>query len=121
MNLCNLAFKTGKPLAFGEVCGTPIFGLPGNPVSAFITFALMAKPWLIARQGGRVTPALRFPVQAAFTVSRPGSREEFLRVQLHGAGTAMRAHLARGQRSGGLSSLSEAEAVAEARRVAEGR
>ena len=112
LNLWKLAIKPGKPLAFGEVCGTPIFGLPGNPVSAFITFALMAKPWLIARQGGRVTPALRFPVQAAFTVCRPGSREEFLRVQLLGAGTAMRAHLARSQSSGVLSSLSEADAVA---------
>jgi molybdopterin molybdotransferase len=112
LNLWKLAIKPGKPLAFGEVCGTPIFGLPGNPVSAFITFALVAKPWLIARQGGRVTPALRFPVQAAFTVSRPGSREEFLRVQLLGAGTAMRAHLARSQSSGVLSSLSEADAVA---------
>ena len=112
LNLWKLAIKPGKPLAFGEVCGTPIFGLPGNPVSAFITFALVAKPWLIARQGGRVTPALRFPVQAAFTVSRPGSREEFLRVQLLGAGTAMRAQLARSQSSGVLSSLSEADAVA---------
>ena len=112
LNLWKLAIKPGKPLAFGEVCGTPIFGLPGNPVSAFITFALVAKPWLIARQGGRVTPALRFPVQAAFTVSRPGSREEFLRVQLLGAGTAMRAHLARSQSAGVLSSLSEADAVA---------
>ena len=112
LNLWKLAIKPGKPLAFGEVCGTPIFGLPGNPVSAFITFALVAKPWLIARQGGRVKPALRFPVQAAFTVSRPGSREEFLRVQLLGAGTAMRAQLARSQSSGVLSSLSEADAVA---------
>ena len=49
---------------------------------------------------------------AAFTVSRPGLREEFLRVQLLGAGTAMRAHLARSQSSGVLSSLSEADAVA---------
>ena len=112
LNLWKLAIKPGKPLAVGEVCGTPIFGLPGNPVSAFITFALVAKPWLIARQGGRLTPALRFPVQAAFTVSRPGSREEFLRVQLLGAGTAMRAQLARSQSSGVLSSLSEADAVA---------
>ena len=42
--------QAGKPLAFGEVCGTPVFGLPGNPVSSWMTFALVAKPWLIKRQ-----------------------------------------------------------------------
>ena len=49
-----LAIKPGKPLAFGEVCGTPVFGLPGNPVSSWMTFALV-EAWLIKRQGGVVS------------------------------------------------------------------
>ena len=67
LDLWKLAIKPGKPLAFGQVAGTPIFGLPGNPVSASITFALVAKPWLIKRQGGDPLPVQRVPVKAAFS------------------------------------------------------
>lgn len=112
LTLWKLAIKPGKPLAFGEVAGTPIFGLPGNPVSAWITFALVAKPWLIRRQGGSVAPLPRFPVKADFQMPRPGTREEFLRVRLSGSGTTMRATLTGTQSSGVLSSLSEADGVA---------
>ena len=112
LDLWKLAIKPGKPLAFGHVAGTPIFGLPGNPVSAFITFALVAKPWLIKRQGGRLVPALRFPVRAAFSITRPGTREEFLRVRLVGSGEALRAALTGSQSSGVMTSLSEADGVA---------
>ncbi|MGA1580750.1 MAG: gephyrin-like molybdotransferase Glp, partial [Luminiphilus sp.] len=86
LSIWRLAIKPGKPLAFGEVQGTPIFGLPGNPVSAWITFALVARPWLVKRQGGMLPVVPRFPVQASFTIARPGSREEFLRVRLVGQG-----------------------------------
>lgn len=110
--LWKLAIKPGKPLAFGSVKGTPVFGLPGNPVSAWITFALVAKPWLIKRQGGVLHDAFRFPVRAAFTTARAGSREEFLRVSLSGQGDDMRAIALTNQSSGVLSGLSEADAVA---------
>lgn len=112
LSIWRLAIKPGKPLAFGEVHGTPIFGLPGNPVSAWITFALVARPWLVRRQGGAVPAAPRFPVQAGFAVERPGTREEFLRVRLVGQGLAMRAELAGSQSSGVLTSLAQADAVA---------
>ena len=112
LDLWKLAIKPGKPLAFGHVCGTPIFGLPGNPVSAFITFALVAKPWLIRRQGGLGQTVKRFPVRAAFSQPCRSSREEFLRVQLVGSGEAMRAHLTGSQSSGVMKSLSEADALA---------
>ena len=72
LTLWKLAIKPGKPLAFGEVCGTPVFGLPGNPVSSWMTFALVAKPWLIKRQGGVVLAAPRFAVRSAFELPRPG-------------------------------------------------
>jgi len=112
LDLWKLAIKPGKPLAFGHVAGTPIFGLPGNPVSAFITFALVAKPWLIERQGGHPLPVHRFPVKAAFSLTRPGTREEFLRVRLTGSGEALRAALTGSQSSGVLTSLSEADGLA---------
>ena len=110
--LWKLAIKPGKPLAFGSVQGTPIFGLPGNPVSAWITFALVAKPWLLKRQGAALRPAFRFSVRAAFTIERAGSREEFLRVSLTGQGETMCANALTNQSSGVLSGLSEADAVA---------
>ena len=112
LDLWKLAIKPGKPLAFGHVAGTPIFGLPGNPVSAFITFALVAKPWLIKRQGGHPSPMQRFPVRAAFSMKRPGTREEFLRVRLTGSGEALRATLTGSQSSGVMTSLSEADGLA---------
>ena len=112
LDLWKLAIKPGKPLAFGQVAGTPIFGLPGNPVSAFITVALVAKPWLIKRQGGHPLPVQRFPVKAAFSLTRPGTREEFLRVRLTGSGEALRAALTGSQSSGVLTSLSEADGLA---------
>ena len=112
LTLWKLAIKPGKPLAFGEVCGTPVFGLPGNPVSSWMTFALVAKPWLIKRQGGAVFAPPRFAVRSAFELPRPGTREEFVRVSLLGSGTAMEAALTGSQSSGVLSSLSEADGVA---------
>ncbi len=112
LDLWKLAIKPGKPLAFGHVAGTPIFGLPGNPVSAFITFGLVAKPWLIKRQGGHPSPMKRFPVRAAFAITRPGTREEFLRVRLTGSGEALRAALTGSQSSLVMTSLSEADGLA---------
>ena len=112
LNLWKLAIKPGKPLAFGEVRGTPIFGLPGNPVSSWITFALVVKPWLIKRQGGVVSAAPRFAVRSGFELNRPCTREEFLRVSLAGSGMTMRVTLTGSQSSGVLSSLSEADGVA---------
>lgn len=46
-----IAMKPGKPVAFGEIQGTPFFGLPGNPVSSFVTFHLLVRPWLLKRMG----------------------------------------------------------------------
>jgi len=51
MNFWSVSMRPGKPLAFGEVLGTPIFGLPGNPVSALLTFELFARPAILKMQG----------------------------------------------------------------------
>jgi molybdopterin molybdotransferase len=118
LNLWKLAIKPGKPLAFGEVQNCPIFGLPGNPVSAWVTFALVVKPWLLRAQGARGLKSAKIVAQAQFEVTRPGSRQEYLRVNLKrdrctGSGlSTVKAVPTRDQSSGVLSGVSEADALA---------
>lgn len=111
LTLWKLALKPGKPLAFGEVAGCPIFGLPGNPVSSWITFGLLVKPWLLAAQGTRVPKMRRLRARAGFSVAHPGRREEYLRVVLDD-GACPTARLAGDQSSGVLSTAGRANALA---------
>ena len=91
IELWQIAIKPGKPLAFGEVRRADgstayIVGLPGNPVSSFITFLLMVRPVLLRLQGAiRLQPR---PVsqRADFDWPRPDKRREFLRVRRNEAG-----------------------------------
>ena len=111
LNLWKLALKPGKPLAFGVVAGCPIFGLPGNPVSSWVTFGLLVKPWLLAAQGARVPELRRLKATAAFSRPKPGTREEYLRVVLDNQSQPV-ASLAGDQSSGVLSSAGRASALA---------
>ncbi len=81
LDLWKVRMKPGKPLTLSHVRGTPVIGLPGNPVSAYVVFALMVSP-LIRRMQGR---AEVFPAIDAGTVSTPkplrDEREEFMRAQ----------------------------------------
>src|SRR5690606_29157477 len=85
LTLWKLAIKPGKPLAFGHVEGVPFFGLPGNPASAFVTFQLVARPFLLRCQGGAPEALRRWRLPAAFDWPRPGKRQEYLRGRI-GAG-----------------------------------
>ena len=80
LDIWKLAIKPGKPLAFGEVSGVPFFGLPGNPVSTFVTFLIVARPYLLAAQGFRKTfpNAVELPANFEF---KGGGRREYLRVR----------------------------------------
>ena len=80
LDIRKLAIKPGKPLAHGEVKGVPFFGLPGNPVSNFVTFMVVAKPYLIARAGGTDSANPSYPVEADFSF-KAGSRREYARVR----------------------------------------
>ncbi len=111
LNFWKLALKPGKPFAFGAVAGCPIFGLPGNPVSSWVTFGLLVKPWLLAAQGAKVPELRRLKAVAAFSRPRPGTREEYLRVVLDSQPTPV-AKLAGDQSSGVLSSAGRASALA---------
>lgn len=81
LDLWQVAIKPGKPLAFGEVGGAWFIGLPGNPVSSFMTFLLAVRPFLLALQGCRVEPPQAWPMRAAFDWPKPDKRREFLRVR----------------------------------------
>lgn len=79
-----VAIKPGKPLAYGHVQQTPLFGLPGNPVSCFVCFALFVRPALHAMQG---RPTASRPWRSA-CLATPlvvrSRRREFVRARLHG-------------------------------------
>ncbi|MDP2639583.1 MAG: molybdopterin molybdotransferase MoeA, partial [Betaproteobacteria bacterium] len=91
LSLWKIAVKPGRPLAFGEVNAGPghkahFIGLPGNPVSSFVTFLIFVRPFILRCQGvARVAP-LSYPLRADFDWPKPDSRREFLRVKLNAAG-----------------------------------
>jgi len=86
LDLWQIAMKPGKPLAFGEVRGVPFIGLPGNPVSSFVTFLLFARPFILRRQGVTEVAPRWLPLRADFDWPKPDRRREFLRVRLNGEG-----------------------------------
>ncbi len=108
LQLWRLAIKPGKPLAFGEVLGKPFFGLPGNPAAVFVTFAMVARPYLLRFQGcadGLLPMALT--VQADFTRKISVKRQEYLRARLDISDRGvMSASLHDNQCSGALSAAS---------------
>ena len=90
LDMWKIAIKPGKPLAFGEVRrdgGKAWFiGLPGNPVSAMVTFMVMVRPFVLRLQGiSDVTPRA-FVVRADFDWPRPDVRAEFLRARINERG-----------------------------------
>ena len=114
LDLWKLAIKPGKPLAFGRIGDTPFIGLPGNPTSVFVTFCLIARPFLLRLQGaaeGELAPP-GLKVRAAFAVDRPGGRQEYLRVTVADRGDGPEAHIFPNQSSGVLSSVSCSNALA---------
>ncbi|MFC7541393.1 gephyrin-like molybdotransferase Glp [Siccirubricoccus deserti] len=77
-----LAVKPGRPAAMGVVDGTPVVGLPGNPVAAVVTFLHLARP-LVLRLGGAVPePLPRFAARAGFGYRKKAGRREYVRVRL---------------------------------------
>ena len=83
LDLWQIAMKPGKPLAFGRVGAVPFIGLPGNPVSSFVTFLLLARPFIRARQGQAPEAPLRYPLRADFDWPRADPRREFLRARVN--------------------------------------
>jgi len=109
LTLWKLAIKPGKPLTFGHFRGVPVIGLPGNPASTLVTFALLARPYLLRRQGVQSVTPLKFTVPSGFAWPKAGSRREYLRGRMENG----RAIIYRNQSSGVLRSAAWAEGLVE--------
>ena len=112
LDLWKLAIKPGKPLAFGRIGETPFFGLPGNPTSVFVTFCLVARPYLHKLQGLAEAAPIKLTALARFNSGRPGGRQEYRRVTVRNAETGLVASDYANQSSGVLSSVSHSNAFA---------
>ncbi|MCL4470923.1 MAG: molybdopterin molybdotransferase MoeA [Gammaproteobacteria bacterium] len=118
LDLWKIAIKPGKPLAFGSVGSTPFIGLPGNPVSAFVTFILLVRPFILRSQGMAVTAPQALSLKADFDWLKSDKRREFLRARLHMAEDgSIDVQLYPNQGSGVLTSTAWADGLVE---VAEG-
>jgi molybdopterin molybdotransferase len=81
LDLWQIAIKPGKPFAYGKVGAAHFIGLPGNPVSSFLTFLVLVRPFLLKLQGATELTLAPLPAVAHFDWPRADKRREFLRVR----------------------------------------
>ncbi|MCW3474025.1 molybdopterin molybdotransferase MoeA [Limobrevibacterium gyesilva] len=105
-----VAIKPGRPVALGEVAGTPLLGLPGNPVAALVTFAALGRPLLDRLAGAVYAPPSRFAVASGFAYRKKAGRREYVRVQIGADGIARRYPK---EGAGIITSLTESDALME--------
>jgi molybdopterin molybdotransferase len=112
--LWRMAIKPGRPLAMGIIDGTPLIGLPGNPVASFVTFVHVVRPTVLALAGAAPQRLEPMPVRAAFSYKKKIARREYVRVHLRraGDGTLEAAKFPR-EGAGLLSSLVETDGLVE--------
>lgn len=104
-----IAVKPGRPLALGMWRGTPVFGLPGNPVAAMVCTAVFARPALSQLAGADWIEPVGFDVRAGFEKRKKAGRREFLRARM----TNGRAEVFKSEGSGRISGLSWADGLVE--------
>ena len=86
LTLWQLAIKPGKPFAYGQVGAAHFLGLPGNPVSSFVTFLLLVRPFILKLQGANQFAPESIAIPAHFDWTKADKRREFLRVRRNSAG-----------------------------------
>ncbi len=86
LNLWQIAIKPGKPFAYGHVGAAHFLGLPGNPVSSFVTFLLLVRPFILKLQGANELAPESIAIPAHFDWAKADKRREFLRVKRNAAG-----------------------------------
>jgi molybdopterin molybdotransferase len=86
LNLWQIAIKPGKPFAYGKIENAHFMGLPGNPVSSFITFLVLVRPFLKKLQGQLDVASKSIAIPAHFHWPRADKRREFLRVRRNSSG-----------------------------------
>ena len=105
-----VAIKPGRPFVFGRRQAKFWFGLPGNPVSALVTFLLLVRPALLRWQGAKEINLPSYPGVLAEPLSNPGERRHFMRVKVDAAGKIDSAGL---QASHALSSMAAANGLVD--------
>jgi molybdopterin molybdotransferase len=109
LDFWRLAIKPGRPVALGQLNGVPLIGLPGNPVAAALTFAILARPLILRLAGAAIAPPLTFPVQAGFAYRKKAGRREYLRATLAREGGVIIAHKYPKDGAGILSSIVQSD------------
>jgi molybdopterin molybdotransferase len=105
-----IAVKPGRPLALGMWRGVPVFGLPGNPVAAFVCTLIFARPALLCLGGAPWRAPQGYVVPASFEKEKKAGRREYLRARLDGDGAA---EVFRSEGSGRVSGLAWARGLVE--------
>jgi molybdopterin molybdotransferase len=105
-----VAIRPGRPFVFGDCGGKFLFGLPGNPVSALVTFLLLVRPALLRWQGARDVALPAHPGVLAEPLANPGERRHFMRVRVDAAGKVFLAGL---QESHALGSMAAANGLVD--------
>ena len=110
LDLWQIGMKPGKPFAFGRVGHAHFMGLPGNPVSSYVTFLLLVRPFLLKLQGAAQWGWPAQTRRAGFDWPRGDKRREFLRVR---EGVDGDLELFPNQSSGVLSSVTWADGLVD--------
>ncbi len=108
-----LAVKPGRPAAMGVISGTPVVGLPGNPVAAVVTFLHLARPLILRLAGAAQEVLPRFVAEADFTYRKKAGRREYVRARLGPGGRLPVARKFAREGAGLLTSLTESDAFVE--------
>jgi len=113
LHLWQVSMRPGKPITFGTRGDRPVFGLPGNPVSAMVTFELFVRPALRRLGGADVIDRPRLRALALEPIANPGSRRGYLRVTLTAGAHGYGARLTGDQGSAILRSMVLADGLAD--------
>ena len=110
LDFWKISMRPGRPFVFGRLGEKFIFGLPGNPVSAFVTFVLLVRPAIRRWQGALEVLSGECSALLGEPLANPGERRHFVRVKLDGKGNVFSAGL---QESHALKSLADADGLLE--------
>jgi len=113
LNLWKIRMKPGKPLAYGKVKQTPFIGLPGNPVSSFVTFCIFSLPFIKKMQGNNNYQSKIIKVKANFECKRAKPRREYARARIDHSESTPVANLYPKQGSDVMSSIVWADGLVE--------
>jgi len=110
LDFWRVKIKPGKPFVFGRLEGKPLFGVPGNPVSAMVTFLVLVRPMLMQLQGAADLGLSAHPGVLADALANRGDRRHFIRVRVDAKGTV---HATGLQASHAVGSLGQANGLVD--------